>query len=646
MKAELLGKDRYYFLNPGMVNLFPLGYAAAHGKPYGVPFRNYAGPSLFLLLEELLQTHLTLTQDLFTAFHEDLPSASAYDPLVTYEVVDKSDPRQWLTAHPGGGFGEWRAFHYDLDCRRRYRWEHPRTGFVRASGWCQVVGQPLLAPRSYALNCLIEFFRDPATREEYARSMAVAPVDEPLEPPPGQGRGWAVGMKLEVLDPGDHAFRVGTVVAVLRYGYLQIKLDRDMKTLTFHFTSPHLYPATFCELNGVPLYEFPPTRMMAVEEQLFTWRGYPMRPGESFAPLGLFQLRRPVESRLQVRQVMECFNMRGHAIASMLIVLRIVGRLLMVDYVTCPSGIGFWVDADSPCLLPVGYTNMLQERDYTVRYDNVPVGKCFAVVCCVLAVLTFLLLLLLLLHHHHPETIRKNIQAALERIDSGAVPNSLHEVIMPPADRRLEDTVQLDWSLVKAEREMRRRAGLAEAARASTSAPSSAASQPPSSTGGVQKSNQKPYGSREARARMAEKLRKKPTPEELAAAKAKDGQPKLTYPITVPLAGYFHFELSGEPNGEVLFQTEKDEGPEPWRWGVSSEPFTQVCQANEELFEEPIVGIEELPVPLRSWTADHVAAFLARNFDLGKYAERLTWVDQTVSVVVVVVVVTVWLGFD
>lgn len=254
------------------------------------------------------------------------------------------------------------------------------------------------------------------------------------------------------------------------------------------------------------------------------------------------------------------------------------------------------------------------------------------VLCCVLAVLTFLLLLLL--HHHHPETIRKNIQAALERIDSGAVPNSLHEVIMPPADRRLEDTVQLDWSLVKAEREMRRRAGLAEAARAAPSASSSAASQPPSSTGGVQfKSNQKPYGSREARARMAEKLRKKPTPEELAAAKAKDGQPKLTYPITVPLAGYFHFELSGEPNGEVLFQTEKGEDPEPWRWGVSSEPFTQVCQANEELFEEPIVGIEELPVPLRSWTADHVAAFLARNFDLGKYAERLTWVDQTVSVV-------------
>lgn len=359
IKVKLLGKDKYYFLNPGMVNLFPLGHAVRAKKQYGVPFRNYAGHTLYAILTELLKEKNTIRMDLFSAFGEELYSAE-YDPYMTYEVIDKADPSQYMTARVRGTFGDWALLRYDL--KEESIWSHPRSGFWRHPGWCQIVGHPIFTTRPYSLNCLLEFSRDPEIRALYVNQLVLE--SDCLE------TDFKVGMKLEVLDPFDHCMRVGTVATVLRFGFLTIRFDHDTKVLTFHCSSPYLYPATFSELNGLPIT----IRGKGNVVSNFTWRGYKIRPGESFAPSSLFPSK-AFDSLFKEKMILETFNLRGHGVVSLVIVMRVIGRILQLDFLSHTTKTGFYVDACSPNLLPIGYTNMLQNKHEYLRFDNVPLSK-------------------------------------------------------------------------------------------------------------------------------------------------------------------------------------------------------------------------------------------------------------------------------
>lgn len=356
---KLVGKDKYYFLNPGMVNLFPLGHAVRAKKQYGVPFRQYSGHTLYAMITELLREKNTIVMDLFSAFGKEL-NTTRYDPYMTYEVLDKADTSQYMTARVRGSFGDWVLLRYDL--KEESIWTHPRSGFFRQPGWCQIVGHALWSTRTYALNSLIEFSRDPEIRALYVNQLVLEGdcLDTPFKP----------GMKLEVLDPFDHCMRVATVAFVLRYGFLMIRLDHDSKLLAFHCTSPYLYPATFSELNGIPITIRGKNNIVTH----FTWRNYRQRPGETFAPSSYFASK-VFDSRFKEKMILETFNLRGHGVVSLVIVMRVIGRILQLDYISHSTKTGFYVDACSPNLLPIGYTNMLQNKHEYIRFDNVPIGK-------------------------------------------------------------------------------------------------------------------------------------------------------------------------------------------------------------------------------------------------------------------------------
>lgn len=156
IKVQLVGKNKCYFLSPGMVNLFPIGYAARNKKQYGVPYKNYHHDELFKQLEEALLNSTTLSEDVFSSFQKEM--LNDYDRLMTYEVLDKTCPSQFITGRVRSTYGDWVLIKYDLI--EDFLWVHPLQGYFRPPGWCQLVGHPIKTTQSYATNSLLEFSRD------------------------------------------------------------------------------------------------------------------------------------------------------------------------------------------------------------------------------------------------------------------------------------------------------------------------------------------------------------------------------------------------------------------------------------------------------------------------------------------------------
>ena len=72
--------------------------------------------------------------------------------------------------------------------------------------------------------------------------------------------------------------------------------------------------------------------------------------------------------------IIETFNLRAHGVVSYAIVLRVVGRILLIDFIHHSSSNGLLVDCESPCLYPVGFYAILHQRDKNIRFDHLPVG--------------------------------------------------------------------------------------------------------------------------------------------------------------------------------------------------------------------------------------------------------------------------------
>lgn len=72
--------------------------------------------------------------------------------------------------------------------------------------------------------------------------------------------GFCVGMKLEAIDPLNlSSICVATVMDVLHYGYIMIRIDTYDSDATgadwfcYHVKSPCIFPVGFCERNNIPL---------------------------------------------------------------------------------------------------------------------------------------------------------------------------------------------------------------------------------------------------------------------------------------------------------------------------------------------------------------------------------------------------------
>lgn len=303
---------------------------------------------------EFSEQNINTETDLMTVLTNNMDRN--YDPYMTYEVIDNKNPNQFLTAHAEDSFGDWTLMRYDLV--NRSIWTHQNSGFFRPPGWCMFVGHPLYSSLQYADNSVIVLLDDAEIQNVFAKHVAVEknlPND------------FKVGMKLEVLDPFDYCMRIGTVEHILRFGFMQIKLEYGEKTLVFHITSAHIYPAFFCELNDLPI-------PMANGKE-FSWKEYKLQPNESIAPVKLFPPK-SYANHFKAKMIVETFNMRGHGVFSAAIVLRTVGRILHLSYLSQNTKVGLYVDVHSPHIMPIGFTNLLQEQHNFVHFDVIPLGKC------------------------------------------------------------------------------------------------------------------------------------------------------------------------------------------------------------------------------------------------------------------------------
>ena len=108
-------------------------------------------------------------------------------------------------------------------------------------------------------------------------------------------------MKLEAVDPLNLAsICVATVMKVLRYGYIMIRIDgyEDDKTGSdwscYHASSPLIFPPGFCGKNHIKLK--PP----AGHEDDFEWHRYLRDTKSEAAPHKIFQTREEIKHPFKV----------------------------------------------------------------------------------------------------------------------------------------------------------------------------------------------------------------------------------------------------------------------------------------------------------------------------------------------------------
>lgn len=114
--------------------------------------------------------------------------------------------------------------------------------------------------------------------------------------PEHNNNGFAVGMKLEAIDPLNlSSICVATVMDVLNYGYIMIRIDTydsdasGADWFCYHVKSPCIFPVGFCEKHNIPL-----TPPKGYDQATFSWRSYLSKTNDRPADPSLFNTYVPL----------------------------------------------------------------------------------------------------------------------------------------------------------------------------------------------------------------------------------------------------------------------------------------------------------------------------------------------------------------
>ena len=168
-------------------------------------------------------------------------------------------------------------------------WCHEESPLIHPVGWAKRVGHQIVASPDYYARCASEQFLD---------TDCTADMFPDYHQPPGS---FSVGMKIEAVDPLNLAtVCVATVMKVLRFGYIMIRIDgyetdeSGSDWFCYHGSSPLIFPPGFCEKNKISLK--PP----AGWENRFTWYNYLKDTKSQAAPVNLFISRDEVKHPFKV----------------------------------------------------------------------------------------------------------------------------------------------------------------------------------------------------------------------------------------------------------------------------------------------------------------------------------------------------------
>jgi len=352
LRYEGFGQDgsKDFWLNLCSDKVHPVGWCATKGKPL-IPPKSIQ--SKYSDWKEFLVKRLTGARTLPINFYKVVweSVSSAFKKGMKLEVVDKMRISQVRVATVVDVTGRRLQLSYDDSNGGEGFWCHEESPLIHPVGWARRVGHQIAATSEYHDRCLMENFLDTDT----------TPDMFPEYPLPQTN--FTVGMKIEAVDPLNLAtICVATVMKVLRFGYIMIRIDGYEKDPTggdwfcYHTSSPFIFPPGFCDRNSIKL------KVPAGYEGNFTWISYLQKTKSEAAGLELFPTRENHKHGFKAGMKVECTDLMDPRLVCVSTVSRVVGHLLKVHFDGWDEDYDQWMDSNSVDIYPVGWCELVGHR--------------------------------------------------------------------------------------------------------------------------------------------------------------------------------------------------------------------------------------------------------------------------------------------
>uniref|UniRef100_A0A034V9Q9 Polycomb protein Sfmbt n=1 Tax=Bactrocera dorsalis TaxID=27457 RepID=A0A034V9Q9_BACDO len=350
-----------FWVNLCNAEVHSVGWCATRGKPL-IPPRTienkYKDWKDFLV--ERLSGARTLPSSFYNKINDSMQSRFRLG--LNLECVDKDRISQVRLATVTKIVGK-RLFLRYFDSDDGF-WCHEDSPIIHPVGWATTVGHNLAAPHDYlermlaGREAMIEVHEDDATIELFKMNFTFEEYYMD-----GKGNGFVEGMKLEAVDPLNlSSICAATVMAVLKFGYIMIRIDSYQPDATgsdwfcYHEKSPSIFPVGFCASNSITLT--PPN---GYDVNTFSWEKYLQETGSVAAGQHLFHRIVPNHG-FRVGMSLECADLMDPRLVCVATVSRIVGRLLKIHFDGWTDEYDQWLDCESPDVYPVGWCVLVNHK--------------------------------------------------------------------------------------------------------------------------------------------------------------------------------------------------------------------------------------------------------------------------------------------
>ncbi|KAI8124851.1 hypothetical protein FF38_03782 [Lucilia cuprina] len=350
-----------FWVNLCNAEVHAVGWCATRGKPL-IPPRSIENK--YKDWKDFLVSRLSGARTLPSSFYNKINESmqSRFRLGLNLECVDKDRISQVRLATVTKIVGK-RLFLRYFDSDDGF-WCHEDSPIIHPVGWATTVGHNLAAPQDYlermlaGREAMIEVHEDDATIELFKMNFTFEEYF--IE---GKTKTFIEGMKLEAVDPLNlSSICVATVMAVLKFGYMMIRIDSYQPDATgsdwfcYHEKSPNIFPVGFCAANSITLT--PPNGYNANN---FTWETY-LRDTNAM-PAGEHLFHRDVPNHgFEVGMSLECADLMDPRLVCVATVSRIVGRLLKIHFDGWTDEYDQWLDCESADIYPVGWCVLVNHK--------------------------------------------------------------------------------------------------------------------------------------------------------------------------------------------------------------------------------------------------------------------------------------------
>lgn len=360
--------SRDFWVNLCSSEVHNVGWCATRGKPLIPPKSiedKYSDWKRFLM--QRLYNARTLSSSFYNRLSESLKSR--FRPGLQLEIVDKEKISRVRLAKVEAVVGK--RLHVRYNDNGDGFFCHEDSALIHHVGWAAMVGHKIKAPAEYLDRMAavgrggrIEYEEDDATADLFRTTFS---YDEYCVEGGGAGEmkrsEFRKGMKLEAIDPlNPSSICVASVMAVLNYGYLMIRIDvyeplvYGEDWFCYHETSPYIFPVGFCVDHGLEL-----TPPKGYEGRTFNWDAY-LRATRNVAATSKLFAREVPRHHFQVGMKIECADLMDPKLVCVATISRIVGRLVRINFDGWEEVYDQWLDIESPDMYPVGWSFLVKHR--------------------------------------------------------------------------------------------------------------------------------------------------------------------------------------------------------------------------------------------------------------------------------------------